>query len=88
MRGVQPEHESIQLRLGSGDLRAVYHANEKFRRVRRYDGLLTVEAIDVTVVTTYLPAAFDAEGNYNNASESIFTAIANAYAPNSVPARR
>jgi hypothetical protein len=39
----------------------------------------------MAVVTTYTPSAFDAEGNYPNASQSIFAALAERLAPGTLP---
>ncbi|MBV9646407.1 MAG: serine hydrolase [Candidatus Eremiobacteraeota bacterium] len=50
-------------------------------------GYLRAMKLTVTVVTTYLPAAFDVDGNYTNASEAIFSDMANTLAPNTVPKR-
>ena len=48
-------------------------------------GYLPSHRLAIAVVTTYAPAAFDAEGNYPNASQSIFAELANALAPGTFP---
>lgn len=48
-------------------------------------GYLPSRRLTIAVVTTYAPAAFDAEGNYPNASQAIFSAIGNRLAPGTVP---
>jgi len=47
-------------------------------------GYLPGMKLTVAVVTTYEPAAFDDKGNYENASEMIFTSLGNALAPNTI----
>jgi CubicO group peptidase (beta-lactamase class C family) len=47
-------------------------------------GYLPGRKLTVTVVTTYNPDAFDNEGNYTNASSTIFSSIANTLAPNTL----
>jgi CubicO group peptidase (beta-lactamase class C family) len=48
-------------------------------------GYLPSRRLAVAVVTTYTPSAFDAEGNYPNASQSIFAALAERLAPGTLP---
>jgi CubicO group peptidase (beta-lactamase class C family) len=48
-------------------------------------GYLRAAQLTISVVTTYTPEAFDEQGNYPNASVPIFTALANALAPNTLP---
>ncbi len=50
-------------------------------------GYLPAKTLTITTVTTYAPAAFDAQGNYKNASEAIFSSLAHALAPNTLPQR-
>jgi hypothetical protein len=47
-------------------------------------GYLPSRRLTVAVVTTYEPGAFDDQGNYNNASETIFAALGNLLAPKTV----
>lgn len=52
-------------------------------------GYLASQRLTVSVVTTYLPEAFDKDGDYVNASEKIFAALGNALAPGTVqPVKR
>ncbi len=48
-------------------------------------GYLPARKLTIAVVTTYAPAAFDAKGNYPNASQKIFAALANRLAPGTLP---
>jgi CubicO group peptidase (beta-lactamase class C family) len=48
-------------------------------------GYLPSRRLTIAVVTTYAPPAFDAEGNYPNASQSIFAALAERLAPGTLP---
>ena len=48
-------------------------------------GYLPWKKLTISVVTTYTPEAFDEEGNYNNASQTIFSSLGSALAPNTVP---
>ncbi len=48
-------------------------------------GYLPSRRLTIAVVTTYAPAAFDAEGNYPNASQEIFSALADRLAPGTLP---
>jgi CubicO group peptidase (beta-lactamase class C family) len=50
-------------------------------------GYMPWRRLTVTVVTTYTADAFDKDGNYfkPNASQTIFTALGNALAPNTIP---
>ena len=48
-------------------------------------GYLAAAQLTISVVTTYTPEAFDEQGNYPNASVPIFSALANALAPNTLP---
>jgi CubicO group peptidase (beta-lactamase class C family) len=45
-------------------------------------GYLPAKKLTVTIVTTYSQSAFDEEGNYRNASDTIFESIVNVLAPN------
>ena len=47
-------------------------------------GYLPARKLAIAVVTTYGPGAFDQEGNYKNASDTIFALIGNVLAPNSL----
>jgi len=49
-------------------------------------GYLPAAQLAISVVNTYTPEAFDEQGNYLNASVPIFRALANALAPNTLPA--
>ncbi|MDX2376494.1 beta-lactamase family protein [Microbacterium sp. LRZ72] len=46
---------------------------------------LPAQDVSVAVVVTYLPGAFDAEGEVGNGANSVFRAIAEIVAPGSVP---
>ncbi len=48
-------------------------------------GYLPAKRLTISVVTTYAADAFDDKGNYRNASEAIFGALADALAPNTFP---
>ena len=48
-------------------------------------GYLPARKLTVTVVVTYLPEAYDAEGNNANASVSAFRDLVNALAPQTLP---
>lgn len=48
-------------------------------------GYLPSKKLTITVEVTYLPQAFDAKGNYKDASLTTFTLLANALAPNTLP---
>jgi CubicO group peptidase (beta-lactamase class C family) len=48
-------------------------------------GYLPARKLTVSVVVTYLPEAFDAQGNYQDASVKTFRALADALAPNTLP---
>jgi CubicO group peptidase (beta-lactamase class C family) len=48
-------------------------------------GYLPSRRLAIGVVTTYAPAAFDAQGNYPNASQAIFAALADRLAPGTLP---
>jgi CubicO group peptidase (beta-lactamase class C family) len=48
-------------------------------------GYLPGARLTISVVTTYTPEAFDDQGNYPNASVTIFSALANALAPHTLP---
>jgi CubicO group peptidase (beta-lactamase class C family) len=48
-------------------------------------GYLPAQKLTITVETTYQPEAFDAKGNYKDASISTFTALADALAPHTLP---
>ena len=56
-----------------------------------YSGISAVEAylpsekVAIAVAATYLPAAFDAQGNYPNASDVLFRVVAAVVAPNDQP---
>lgn len=49
-------------------------------------GFLPSAQLTISVVNTYTAEAFDEQGNYSNASVPIFNALANALAPNTLPA--
>jgi CubicO group peptidase (beta-lactamase class C family) len=48
-------------------------------------GYLPSRHLAIAVVTTYRSSAFDAQGNYPNASQSIFAALAERLAPGTLP---
>lgn len=48
-------------------------------------GYLPSRRLTIAVVTTYAPGAFDAEGNYPNASQDIFAEMAERLAPGTLP---
>jgi CubicO group peptidase (beta-lactamase class C family) len=48
-------------------------------------GYLPSQRLAISVVTTYTPAAFDSEGNYPNASQTIFASLAQLFAPGTLP---
>ncbi len=48
-------------------------------------GYLPSRRLTIAVVTTYAPSAFDAEGNYPNASQHIFAEMAERLAPGTLP---
>ncbi len=52
------------------------------------EAYLPSEEIAIAVVVTYLPGAFDAQGNYSNASDTIFRSIGALMAPNDPPPTR
>jgi CubicO group peptidase (beta-lactamase class C family) len=47
-------------------------------------GYLPSQKLAVAVVTTYGPGAFDDQGNYKNASDTIFASMVNVLAPNTL----
>jgi CubicO group peptidase (beta-lactamase class C family) len=49
------------------------------------EAYLPSEEIAIAVAVTYLPAAFDAQGNYPNAADSLFRSIGAVVAPNDPP---
>ena len=49
------------------------------------EAYLPSQKIAIAAVVTYLPGAFDSQGNYPNSSEAIFQAIANYLAPKDAP---
>ena len=49
------------------------------------EAYLPAQKIAIAAVVTFLPGAFDAQGNYANSSEQIFRAIAAFLAPNDAP---
>ena len=49
------------------------------------EAYLPAQKIAIAAVVTFLPGAFDSQGNYSNASEQIFRAIAAYLAPNDAP---
>jgi hypothetical protein len=49
------------------------------------EAYLPAQKIAIAAVVTFLPGAFDAQGNYPNSSEQIFRAIAAFLAPNDAP---
>lgn len=48
-------------------------------------GYLPSHKLTIAVATTYLPAAFDSEGNFKDASVRVFGSLANALAPGTLP---
>ena len=46
---------------------------------------LPSQKIAIAVVVTFLPGAFDSQGNYSNTSDPIFRAIGKYLAPNDAP---
>jgi CubicO group peptidase (beta-lactamase class C family) len=50
-------------------------------------GYLPAARLTITVVNTYTPNAYDDEGDNTEASSPIFTALANALAPHTLPAQ-
>jgi hypothetical protein len=50
-------------------------------------GYLPAQKLTVAVVTTYGPGTFDDQGNYKNASDTIFAAMVNVSAPNTLVKR-
>jgi hypothetical protein len=55
------------------------------QRLQRDGGLLPSEKIAIAVVVTYLPGAFDNQGNYPNYSDTMFRAIGAVVAPKDPP---
>jgi hypothetical protein len=49
------------------------------------EAYLPAQKIAIAAVVTFLPGAFDSQGNYSNSSEQIFRAIAAYLAPNDAP---
>jgi hypothetical protein len=49
------------------------------------EAYLPSEEIAIAVAVTYLPAAFDAQGNYPNAADSLFRSIGAVVAPDDPP---
>jgi CubicO group peptidase (beta-lactamase class C family) len=49
------------------------------------EAYLPSQKIAIAAVVTFLPGAFDSQGNYSNSSEQIFQAIAAYLAPNDAP---
>jgi CubicO group peptidase (beta-lactamase class C family) len=49
------------------------------------EAYLPAQKIAIAAVVTFLPGAFDAQGNYANSSEQIFRAIGTYLAPNDAP---
>jgi CubicO group peptidase (beta-lactamase class C family) len=49
------------------------------------EAYLPSEEIAIAVVVTYLPGAFDSQGNYSNTSDTIFRSIGALMAPNDPP---
>jgi hypothetical protein len=54
-------------------------------RLQRDGGLPPGEKISVSVAVTYLPAAFDTEGNYANSADALVRSIGGVVAPNDPP---
>jgi len=48
-------------------------------------GYLPAQKLTIAVAVTYLPEAFDAQGNYKDASVSTFRTLVDALAPNTMP---
>jgi CubicO group peptidase (beta-lactamase class C family) len=49
------------------------------------EAYLPAQKIAIAAVVTFLPGAFDSQGNYSNSSEQIFRAVAAYLAPNDAP---
>jgi CubicO group peptidase (beta-lactamase class C family) len=49
------------------------------------EAYLPAEQISIAVAVTYLPAAFDAQGNYANSADTLFRSIGAVVAPNDPP---
>jgi len=49
------------------------------------EAYLSSEDIGISVAVTYLPGAFDCQGNYPNSSDTVFRAIGNYVAPDHAP---
>lgn len=49
------------------------------------EAYLPAQKIAISAVVTFLPGAFDAQGNYTNSSEQIFRAVGAYLAPNDAP---
>ena len=67
-------HE-FRIKLGAGSGRPVGAASAIAKIVQNA----------ISAVVTFLPEAFDAQGNYSNSSEQIFRALAAYLAPNDAP---
>lgn len=59
--------------------------NKLFSGSSATTGYLPAKKLTITVETTYLPEAFDAKGDYKDASFSAFVALAGALAPHTFP---
>ena len=55
------------------------------QRHRCPDAYLPSEDVAIAVVTTFLPEAFDDQGNYQNYSDYVWREIATIAAPNNPP---
>jgi len=55
------------------------------QRVGSTEAYLPAQKIAIAVVVTFLPRAFDSQGNYPNSSEQIFRAIGAYLAPDDAP---
>jgi CubicO group peptidase (beta-lactamase class C family) len=58
--------------------------NKNFAGCGATVGYLPSMNVTVAVVTTYLPTAFDSQGNYKDASQPIFAQLGNYLAPNTI----
>jgi CubicO group peptidase (beta-lactamase class C family) len=80
-----PNTEARNYGLGLTNLGPWITQTKNFAGSGASGGYLPSKKLTVAVVTTYNPAAFDEEGAYQNASDTIFASLANALAPNSLP---
>jgi CubicO group peptidase (beta-lactamase class C family) len=59
--------------------------NPKLDGISAAEAYLPSQHLAIAVAVTYLPAAFDAQGNYPNAADSLFRSIGAVVAPNDPP---